>query len=74
MNKRITALIFAGVMGMVMLLSGGCCLMHRHNNDRPPCGGRSSDCGKPCCKKTANCDKPCCDKPPADCPMAEQKK
>lgn len=69
MNKRMTALIFAGVMVMAMLLSGGCCHIHRHNYDKPACCDRSSDCNKPCCKKSS-----CCDKPSADCPMAEQKK
>lgn len=81
MKNKIASLVTGGMMGLALLLAGGCCHMHRHHCDKPSCCDKSPIqdkaccCTKgPCCDKPAKSVKPCCNKPPADCPMTEQKK
>jgi cobalamin biosynthesis protein CbiD len=79
MKLKIATVLMAGIVGMTMLVAGGCCHMHRHSCDKQSCCSKSccDQCSK--CDKQANCDKcdktvkPCCDKTAPQAPKAEQK-
>ena len=61
MKIRATNVVLVAVMGMVMLLSAGCCHIHRNQ------------CDKPCCCKSAT-DSPKAEKGKAEQPKTEQSK
>jgi hypothetical protein len=68
MNRKSVTLALAGITALALLITGGCCHMHRHHCDKQPRCNMESRCDKAptncnCSCNCAGCDqRPGCDK------------